>query len=81
MSQNLYHKPVSRAGLRGATEAIAPGPTLQGVPRDKIYLFKIKYSFENLCDPEAIQEYSSILYSYLALNIKGLQQKLISLQV
>ena len=36
-----------RAGLRGgATGAIAPGPPLQGGPRDEIYLFQIKYSFE-----------------------------------
>ena len=30
----------------GATEAIAPGPRLQGDPRDEIYLFQIKFSFE-----------------------------------
>jgi len=28
-----------RAGLRGATGAIAPGPPFQGGPRDDIYLF------------------------------------------
>jgi len=28
--------------------AIAPGPPLQGGPRDDIYLFQIKYSFEKL---------------------------------
>jgi len=32
----------------GATGAIAPGPPLQGGPRDDIYLFSIKYSFEKL---------------------------------
>ena len=30
----------------GATGAIAPGPPLQGAPRDEIYLFQIKYSVE-----------------------------------
>jgi len=37
-----------RAGLRGGrgTAAIVPGPPLQGVPRDYIYLFQIKYLFE-----------------------------------
>jgi len=44
-------------------------------------LFQIKYSFENFRDSEAIQEYNSILYSYVALSIKGNQQQLISLQV
>jgi len=70
----------SRAGLRGATGAIAPGPPLQGGPRDEIYLFQIKYSFEKFRDSEAIQEYNSILYSYVALTLKGPQQQLISLQ-
>jgi len=35
-----------RAGLRGATEAVAPGPHCKGTPRDDIYLLQIKYSFE-----------------------------------
>jgi len=30
----------------GATEAIAPGLPMQGHPRDEIYLFQMKYSFE-----------------------------------
>jgi len=76
-----YIMPLVRAGLRGATGAIAPGPRWKGVPRDEIYLFKIKYSFEKFRDSEAIQEYNSILYSYVALSIKGPQQELISLQV
>jgi len=42
-----------------------------------IYLFQIKYSFEK----SVIQGYNSILYSYVALSIKDLQQQLISLQV
>jgi len=44
-------------------------------------LFQIKYSFEKFRDSEAIQEYNSILYSYVALSIQGPQQQLISLQV
>jgi len=44
-------------------------------------LFQIKYSFEKFRDSEAIQEYNSILYSYVALSIKGPQQELISPQV
>jgi len=32
----------------GATGAIAPGRPLQGDPRDEIYLFQIKYSFEKV---------------------------------
>jgi len=32
-------------------------------------------------DSEAIQEYNSISYTYVALSIKGPQQQLISLQV
>ena len=50
----------------GATEAIAPGPPLQRGPRDEIYLFQIKYScLKNLCGSQTIQEYNSILYSYV----------------
>ena len=50
----------------GATGAIAPGPPLQRGHRDEIYLFQIKYScLKNLCGSEAIQEYNSILYSYV----------------
>jgi len=41
-------------------------------------LFQIKYSFEKFRDSEAIQEYYSILYSYVALSINGPQQELIS---
>jgi len=35
---------------------------------------------KNFCDSEAIQEYNSILYSCVALSIRGPQQQLISLQ-
>ena len=56
---------------RGATGAIAPGPPLQKAPGDEIYWFQIKYSFENFRDSEAIQEYNSILYSYVALSIRA----------
>ena len=51
----------------GATGAIAPGPPLQGGPRDEVYLFQIKYSYEKLW--LALQEYNSLLYSYVALSI------------
>ena len=57
------------------------GPRWKGASRDEIYLFQIKYSFEKFRDSEAIQEYNSILYSYVALSIKDPQQELISLQV
>jgi len=36
-------------------------------PRDEIYLFQIKYSYEKLW--LALQEYNSLLYSYVALSI------------
>ena len=50
----------------GGNGAIAPGPPLQRGPRDEIYMIQIKYScLKNLCDSEAIQEYNSILYSYV----------------
>jgi len=51
-----------RARLRGETGTIAPGPPRQGGPRDEIYLFQIKYSFEKLRDSDAIQEYNSIIF-------------------
>ena len=38
-------------------------PRCKGDPRDKMYLFQIKYSFEKFRNSEAIQEYNSILYS------------------
>jgi len=62
--------------IRGATGAIASGPPLEGAPRDEIYLFQIRYSFKNFRDSEAIQEYNSILYSYVALSTKGPQQQI-----
>ena len=58
---------VIRSGLSGATGAIAPAPPLQAGPRDEIYLFQIKYSYEKLW--LALQEYNSLLYSYVALSI------------
>jgi len=72
----------TRAELRGGQRWQLPrAPRWKGAPRDEIYLFQIKYSFEKFRDSEAIQEYNSILYSYVALCIKGPQQELISLQV
>jgi len=38
---------------------------------DEIYLFQTKYSFEIFRNSEAIKENNSILYSYVALSIKG----------
>ena len=73
---------MNRAGLRGGQRGQLPrAPRWKGAPRDEIYLFQIKYSFEKFRDSEAIQEYNYILYSYVALIIKGPQQELISLQV
>ena len=73
---------MSRAGLRGGQRGQLPrDPRWKGAPRDEIYLFQIKYSFQKFSDSGAIQEYNSILYSYVALSIKGPQQELISLQV
>ena len=74
--------PVCRAGLRGGQRGQLPrAPRWKEAPRDEIYLFQIKYSFEKFRDSEAIQEYNFIVYSYVALIIKGPQQELISLQV
>ena len=72
-----------RAGLRGGGQQgqLPRALRCKGAPRDEIYLFQIKYSFEKFRDSEGIQKYNSILYSYVALSIKGTQQHLISLQV
>jgi len=71
-----------RAGLRGGQRGKLPrAPRYKGASRHKIYLFQIKYSFEKFRDSEAIQEYNSILYSYVALSLKGPQQQLVSLHV
>ena len=42
-------------------------PRSKGAPRDEIYLFQIKYSFENFRDSKTIHEYNSVLYSYIGL--------------
>jgi len=67
--------------LGGQRGQLPPAPHCKGAPRDEMYLFQIKYSFEKFRNSEAIQEYNSILYSYVALSIKGPQQQLIYLQV
>ena len=67
--------------IKGGNGANAPGPHCKGASCEKIYLFQIKYSFENFHDSEAILEYNSVLYSYVALSIKDPQQQLNSLQV
>ena len=50
ISRRFAHvvKWVSQGRIRGGGNC--PGP-----PRDEIYLFQIKYSFEKFCDSEAIQ--------------------------
>jgi len=51
----------TRAGLSGgAPGAIAQSHRWKAAPRDEIYLFQIKYSFERFRDSEAIQEYNPI---------------------
>jgi len=67
-----------RAGLRGGG-AIAPGPPLQGSPRDEICLFEIKYSFQKFLWLRScsIQEYNSLIF----LCCVKYQGPLISLQV
>jgi len=64
-----------------ATGAIAQGSPLQEGPRDEIYLLQIKYSFEKFLWFRSDRRIHSILYSYVALSIKGPQQQLISVQV
>jgi len=49
----------------GATGQLPRAPRCKGAPRDEMYLFQIKYSFEKVRNSEAIQEYNSILYSYM----------------
>ena len=68
---SLKAEPSRQGRIKGvATEAIAPGPHCKGALRDKIYLFQKKYSLERFRDSEAMQEYNSILYSYVAFSIK-----------
>jgi len=72
------HSYVLRARLRGG--AIAPGPRNKGASLMKFICFKWNTRLKNFCDSEAIQEYNPIVYSYVALRIRGPQQQLISLQ-
>jgi len=68
--------------IKGGNGGNCQGPPLQVGPCDEINLFQIKYTrLKNFCDSEAIQEYNSILYSYVALSVRVPQQQLISLQV
>ena len=60
-----WHCKQGRIKMGGATGAIARTPRCTRAPRDELYLFQIKYSFEKLRDSEATQEYDSILYSYV----------------
>jgi len=57
---------VARAGLRGGQRGqLSRALRCKGAPRDEMYLFQIKYSFEKFRNSEAIQECNSILYSYM----------------
>jgi len=75
----MYSLTISRAGLKGGQREQLPwAPCYKGAPRDEIYLFQIKYSFEKF----VIQKRSmntTLLYSYVLLSVKGTQQQLISL--
>ena len=51
---------IKGGGQRGQ---LPRAPRCKGAPRDEMYLFQIKYSFEKFRNSEAIQEYNSILYS------------------
>ena len=51
---------IKGGGQRGQ---LPRAPRCKGDPRDEMYLFQIKYSFEKFRNSEAIQEYNSILYS------------------
>jgi len=45
--QRLSHHTADRAGLRGGQRRQLPrAPRFKGAPRDEIYLFQIKCSFE-----------------------------------
>ena len=58
---------------RGQRGQLPRGPRCKGVPRDEIYLFQIKYSFEKFLwiKSYSIQEYNSVLYSYVAWSIRA----------
>ena len=59
----IYNLVSQQGRIKGG--AIARAPRCKGAPRDEMYLFQIKYSFEKFRNSEAIQEYNSILYSYM----------------
>ena len=52
--------PGDQGRIKGGNEGNCSEPPLEGGPRDEIYLFQTKYSFEKFRDSEAIQEYNSI---------------------
>jgi len=58
------------SGVQGRIKG--EGEQLPRGPRDEIYLFQTKYSFEKFRDSEVIH--------HVALSIKGPQEQLISLQ-
>jgi len=54
------------AGLRWGQRGKLPrAPRCKGAPCDEMYLFQIKCSCEKFRNSGAIQEYNSILYSYM----------------
>jgi len=78
--QNVGFPPQGR--IKGEQRGKLPrAPSCKGdLPGWNLFVSN-KILLERFRDSEAIQEYNSILYSYVALSIKGPQQQLISLQV
>jgi len=62
-------------------DQMLPAPRCKRAPVMKFICYKWNTRLKNFRDSEAIQEYNSILYSYVALSIKRPQQQPISLQV
>ena len=58
-----YNRGREQGWIRGGQ--LPRAPRCKGAPRDEMYLFQIKYSFEKFRNSEAMQECNSILYSYL----------------
>ena len=65
--EHWCHQGRIKGGQRGQ---LLRAPRRKGAPRDEIYLFQTIYSFEKFRNSEAIQEYNSILYSYVEISIK-----------
>jgi len=66
VSRCKQHNRIAQCRIKGGQLGQLPrAPRCKGAPRDEMYLFQIKYSFEKFRDSEAIQEYNTILYSYM----------------